>query len=131
MLTYSNALRHAQNEALIAFAGNGAKINLYQGTRPANANTAITTQTLLAICTLAGAFGTDTDGTLTLGTVNNGTALATGTMQFFRITKADGTTVVLDGTIGTSGADMNFDTTSVVISQQVAISSGIIIRNNQ
>lgn len=131
MLTYSNALRHAQNEALIAFAGNGAKINLYQGTIPANANTAITTQTLLVTCTLAGSFGTDTDGTLTLGTVNNGTAVATGTMQFFRITKSDGTTVVMDGTVGTSGADMNFDTTSVVVSQQVAISSGQIIRNNQ
>lgn len=131
MLNYSNALRHAQNEALIAFAGNGAKINLYQGTIPANTNTAITTQTLLVTCTLAGSFGTDTDGTLTLGTVNNGTALATGTMQFFRITKSDGTTVVMDGTVGTSGADMNFDTTSVVVSQQVAISSGTIIRNNQ
>lgn len=131
MLTYSNALRHAQNEALIAFAGNGAKINLYQGTIPANANTAITTQTLLVTCALAGSFGTDTDGTLTLGTVNNGTAVATGTMQFFRITKSDGTTVVMDGTVGTSGADMNFDTTSVVVSQQVAISSGTIIRNNQ
>lgn len=131
MLTYSNGLRHAQNEALIAYAGTGALINIYQGTQPANANTAITTQTLLVTLTVPGAFGTDVNGTLTLGTVNNGTAVATGTMQFFRVTQSDGTTVVMDGSVGASGADMNFDTTSVAITQQVAISSGTIIRNNQ
>ena len=131
MLTYSNALRHAQNEALIAYAGNNAKIKIYQGTIPITANDPITTQTLIVTLTLSGVFGSDTDGTLTLGTVTNGTAVATGTMQFFRITQSDGTTVVMDGTVGTSGADMNFDTTSVIVSQQVAISSGTIIRANQ
>lgn len=131
MLTYSNGLRHAQNEALIAYAGTGAKINLYQGAQPANANTAITTQTLIVTVTVPGAFGTDVDGTLTLGVTNPGTAVTGGTLQFFRITKADGTTVVMDGSVGTSGADMNFDTTTVAITQQVAISSGTIIRNNQ
>ncbi len=130
-LKYSNGTRHAQNEGLITYAGNGAIINIYQGTAPANANTAITTQTLLVSCVLAGAFGTDTDGTLTLGTVNNGTAVAGGTANFFRIFKSDGTTVVMDGSIGTSGADLNLDTTTINITQTVNISGGTIIRNNQ
>jgi hypothetical protein len=130
-LKYSNGTRHAQNEGLITYAGSGAIINIYQGTAPANANTAITTQTLLVSCVLAGAFGTDTDGTLTLGTVNNGTAVATGTAGFFRIFKSDGTTVVMDGSVGTTGADLNLDTTAINITQTVNISGGTIIRNNQ
>jgi hypothetical protein len=130
-LKYSNGTRHAQNEGLITYAGSGAIINIYQGTAPANANTAITTQNLLVSCVLAGAFGTDTDGTLTLGTVNNGTAVTGGTANFFRIFKSDGTTVVMDGSIGTSGADLNLDTTTINITQTVNISGGTIIRNNQ
>ncbi len=130
-LKYSNGTRHAQNEGLITYAGSGAIINIYQGTAPANANTGITTQTLLVSCVLAGAFGTDTNGTLTLGTVNNGTAVASGTASFFRIFKSDGTTVVMDGSVGTSGADLNLDTTTINITQTVNISGGTIIRNNQ
>jgi hypothetical protein len=130
-LKYSNGTRHAQNEGLITYAGSGAIINIYQGTAPANANTGITTQTLLVSCVLAGAFGTDTNGTLTLGTVNNGTAVASGTASFFRIFKSDGTTVVMDGSVGVSGADLNLDTTTINITQTVNISGGTIIRNNQ
>lgn len=130
-LKYSNGTRHAQNEGLIAYAGTGAKFNLYQGTQPANANTAISGQTLLVSMTIPGAFGTDVNGTLTLGTVNSGTAVATGTAQFFRVFQSDGTTVVMDGSVGTSGADLNLNTTTINITQTVNISSGTIIRNNQ
>jgi hypothetical protein len=130
-LKYSNALRHAQNEALITYAGNNAIINIYQGTAPANANTGITTQTLLVSCVLAGVFGTDTNGTLTLGTVNTGVAVATGVASFFRVFKSDTTTVVMDGSVGVTGADLNLDTTSINITQSVNITGGTIIRNNQ
>jgi hypothetical protein len=130
-LKYSNGTRHAQNEGLITYAGTGAKICLYQGTAPANANTGITTQTLLVTCVIAGVFGTDTDGTLTLGTVTSGTAITTGTANFFRVFKSDGSTVVMDGSVGTSGADLNLDTTTINITQSVNITGGTIIRNNQ
>jgi hypothetical protein len=130
-LKYSNALRHAQNEALITYAGNNAIINIYQGSAPANANTGITTQTLLVSCVLSGAFGTDTNGTLTLGTVNTGVAVATGVASFFRVFKSDNTSVVMDGSVGVTGADLNLDTTNINITQSVNITGGTIIRNNQ
>lgn len=130
-LKYSNGTRHAQNEGLITYAGTGAKFNIYQGIAPANANTAITTQTLLVSLPIPGVFGTDTNGTLTLGTVTPTQAVATGTAQFFRIFQSDGTTVVMDGSVGTSGADLNLDNTSINITQTVDITSGTIIRNNQ
>jgi hypothetical protein len=130
-LKYSNALRHAQNEALITYAGNDAIINIYQGSAPANANTGITTQTLLVSCVLSGAFGTDTNGTLTLGTVNTGVAVATGVASFFRVFKSDNTSVVMDGSVGVTGADLNLDITAINITQSVNITGGTIIRNNQ
>lgn len=130
-LTYSNGTRHAQNEGLISYAGTGAKIRLYQGTRPSTANIAITTQTLLVECDIAGTFGTDVNGTLTLGSVSAGTAVASGTAQFFRIVQSDGSTVIMDGSVGTAGADLNLNTTAIGVTQTVNISSGTIIRNNQ
>ena len=129
-LQYSNGTRNAQQQGLITYAGTGSIINLYTGTQPANANTALAGNTLLVSLTVSGAFGTDSNGTLTVGAVSNGTAVATGTATFFRITKSNNLTVVMDGTVGTSGADMNFNTVSIVTGDTVAISSGTIIRNN-
>lgn len=130
-LKYSNGTRDAQQQGLITYAGSGCLINLYQGTQPANANTAISTQTLLVTLTVSGSFGTDSNGTLTLGSVTNGTAGASGNADFFRIFKSDGTTVVMDGSVGTSGADMNLNTTTISSGQTVSITAGTIIRANQ
>jgi hypothetical protein len=129
-LKYSNGTRDAQQQGLITYAGSGSIIRLYDGTQPANANTAISTQTLLVSLTVAGSFGTDSNGTITIGSVTSGTAVASGTASFFRIVKSDGTTVVMDGSVGTSSADMNLNTTTVSSSQTVSITAGTIIRAN-
>ena len=130
-LKYSNGTRDAQQQGLITYAGTGAIISIYEGTQPANANTAISTQTLLVSLPISGSFGTDSNGTITLSSVTNGTAVATGTGQFFRIFKSDNTTVVMDGSVGTSGCDMNLNNTSIATGQVVSITSGTIIRANQ
>lgn len=130
-LKYSNGTRDAQQQGLIVYAGTGCLLNIYNGTQPANANTAISTQTLIVTLTIASSFGTDSNGTLTLGTVTDGTAVATNTATFFRIFKSDGTTVVMDGSVGTSGADLNLNDTSIASGQTVSITSGTIVRANQ
>ena len=129
-LQYSNGTRNAQQQGLITYAGTGALIKLYTGTQPVNANTALSGNTLLVTLTISGSFGTDSNGTLTLGSVTSGTAVATGTATFFRIYQSDGTTVVMDGSVGTSSADMVLNTTSINTGETVAISAGTIIRNN-
>ena len=78
-----------------------------------------------------GSFGTDSNGTITLSSVANGTAVATGTASFFRITQSDGTTVVMDGSVATSDADLVLNNTSIATGQVVSISAGTIIRANQ
>ena len=129
-LKYSNGTRNAQQQGLITYAGTGSIIRLYDGSQPANANTAIVAQTLLVELTIAGGFGTDSNGTITLGAVTSGTAVASGTASFFRIVKSDGTTVVMDGSVGTSGSDLNLNTTTVASAQTVSITAGTIIRAN-
>ena len=128
-LEYSNATRHAQNEGLIAYAGTNTLFNIYSGAQPANANTAITTQTLLVSMPIAGVFGTDTNGTLTLGSVTPSDAVGSGTASFFRIVKSD-TSVVMDGSVGLSAADLILNTVDIVSGQSVDITSGTIIRGN-
>lgn len=128
-LYYSNSTRHAQNEGLITYAGTNTQFNLYSGTQPANANTAITTQVLLVSLPIAGVFGTDTDGTLTLGAVTQTNASASGTASFFRIFKSDNS-VVMDGSVGVSSADLILNTVDIVAGQSVDITAGTIIRGN-
>ena len=129
-LEYSNATRNAQNEGLITYAGTGSQFNLYSGTQPANANTAITTQVLLVSMPIAGVFGTDVDGTLTLGSVAPANATASGTASFFRIFKSNNS-VIMDGSVGLSSADLILNTVNIAASQSVDITAGTIIRGNQ
>jgi hypothetical protein len=129
-LEYSNATRHAQNEGLITYAGSNALFNLYSGTQPANANTAITTQVLLVSMPISGVFGTDVDGTLTLSAVTETNAVGSGTASFFRIFKADNS-VIMDGSVGLSGADLILNTVDIAAGQSVDITAGTIIRGNQ
>jgi hypothetical protein len=129
-LEYSNATRHAQNEGLITYAGSNTLFNIYSGTQPANANTAITTQVLLVSMPIAGVFGTDVDGTLTLSAVTPTDATGTGAATFFRIFKADNS-VIMDGSVGVSGADLILNSVDIVSGLNVDITAGTIIRGNQ
>jgi hypothetical protein len=129
-LEYSNATRHAQNEGLITYAGSSALFNLYSGTQPANANTAITSQILLVSMPISGVFGTDVNGTLTLSAVTETNAVGSGTASFFRIFKADNS-VIMDGSVGLSAADLILNTVDIAAGQSVDITAGTIIRGNQ
>jgi hypothetical protein len=67
---------------------------------------------------------------LTLNAIASGTAASTGTATWFRIVQTDGSTHVLDGTVGTSGADLNLNTTSIVSGATVSITSFTITAGN-
>lgn len=99
----------------------GGSIKVYSGTQPANANTALSGNTLLATLTLASPAGAaPSGGTFTFGTITSGTAVATGTASFARVFQSDGTTVVCDMDVGTSGATFILDTVSIVSGGTVA-----------
>lgn len=128
-LGYIAALRNAQLDAITTQAGTLAKLRIYNGTRPATGGTPTT---LLAelICNATFAPAA-TGGVLTLNAISSdATADATGTATWFRIVKTDGTTHVMDGNVGTSGSDLNFDSVSFVAGGTVAVSSFTITAGN-
>ena len=100
----------------------GATLTVYSGTQPANANTALSGNTALAIFTLPVAGSNSVSGgVITVGTVTSVTASANGTATFFRVTNGGNT--ILDGSAGTSSADLILNATAISAGALVSILS--------
>lgn len=115
----------AQNAAANAIAAllNSGTIVIYTGVQPA-AGGALSGNTALVTLTFgATAFGSAASGVATANAITNGTAGATGTATWFRCLKSDGTTIVMDGTVGTSGCNMNIGSTSISSGAVISCSS--------
>lgn len=128
-LGYATGLRNAKLDAITTFAGASCKLRIYNGTRPATGGTATT---LLAELTCNATFApAASGGVLTLNAVTqDSSADATGTATWFRLVKSDGTTHVMDGNVGTSGSDLNINTTSLVAGAAVQVTSFTITDGN-
>jgi hypothetical protein len=121
----TNAVATAMIDAGIGDQSDTGYIRIYDGTIPTNADTAVGAQVLLAeLRWNAAAFPSATNGVITAAAITaDSSANATGTAAWFRSLKSDGTTVLCDGTVSTSGADMNLNTTSITSGANVSISS--------
>lgn len=136
------AIAAAQGGSLRDIFQNGV-IEIYSGSQPADADTAVSGTLLGTITVGSGAFsaGSETNG-LEFGTAASGEiekastetwsmqAIATGTAGYFRFkgnaTDAGGASTTLpriDGSIGTSGADLNMSTTSITSGNTYTIDS--------
>lgn len=115
---------NAEADALAALCNNGY-IRIYDGTKPATADTAIGAQTLLAELRFgATAFGAAVAGVLTANAITqDSSANDTGTASWCRILKSDGTSEVMDGTVGTSDANLIVSTTAISATVAVSCSS--------
>lgn len=120
----SNEAATAAVDAMTALANSG-KLRIYDGSQPANADAAIGGANLLAELTMnATAFAAGVAGVATANAITSDTSAdATGTATWFRLWKSNGTSPLWDGTVGTSGADCNLNTTSLVTGAAVAITS--------
>ena len=129
-LKLSNNVVNPQADALSDLADNGY-LRIYDGTQPATADTAITTQVLLAELRFnATAAPAASNGVLTFNAITqDSSANNTGTASWFRALKSDGSTVLFDGTVGTSGCDMSIYTTSIVAGAIVGVSSFVYTVN--
>ena len=113
-------------------AGTAAVINIYDSTVPADADTALGAQVLLAQLTCsATAFTSVADAApgaiATFASItSDSSADATGTASFFRILTQSGGTVVGQGTVGTSSADLILNTVSITSGSTVSITSATI-----
>lgn len=102
--------------AVLGTALNSGYLRIYSGDKPTNADTALSDNTMLAELRFgATAFGSPNAGAITANAITQDSdAAATGTATFARLFKSDGTTVVCDITVGTSGAELNLNSTSIV-----------------
>ena len=118
------ATRNALGDALITAIGNACTIKIYDGTQPAGPATAITSQVLLGTLTGGTPFADATSGgVITANAITQDSAAdATSTATWFRIATSGGT-AIFDGTVGTSGADLNLNTTSIVTGGPITMSS--------
>jgi hypothetical protein len=124
------AVRNSRLDVITAAidAGTAGLLRIYDGSRPATGGAATT---LLAELTFsdpsaAGAAA----GVLTFSAITaDASANATGTATWFRIVTS-AAAFVLDGSVSTSGADINFNTTSIVTGANVSVSSLVFTEGN-
>lgn len=107
---------------------NSGFLRIYDGTQPATAMVAVSTQTLLAELTFsATAAPATSNGLITFNALTaDPSANATGTPTWFRAVQSNGTTVVMDGTAGASGCNLNLSGLTggqIIIGGTVSVSS--------
>ena len=120
----SNAAVNAGANAEAVLANNGY-LRIYDGTRPATADTAVGTQVLLAELRMnATAFGAAVAGVITANALTaDASANAGGTASWFRMLGSDGTTALWDGEAGTETADLILNTLTIGLGAAVSVTS--------
>jgi len=133
----TNAVSQAMLTALKTAidAGTAAIIEIYGDTQPTDADTAVGAQTKLATLTMSatafGAVSDDTPGAIMTAASITGDSSAddTDTATWFRMLTQAGGTTIMDGSVGTSGADLNFNTVSITAGSQIDITALTIHMN--
>ena len=115
--------RNAELDALAPLANSGY-IRIYTGGIPATPETAVSGTLLAELQFNATAFGAAAAGVITANAITqDSSADNTGVAGTYRALKSDGTTALWDGTVSTSGADLNLNSTSINSGVAVSISS--------
>lgn len=115
--------RNAELDALAPLANFGY-IRIYTGAIPATPETAVSGTLLAELQFNATAFGAAAAGVITANAITqDSSADNTGVAGTYRALKSDGTTALWDGTVSTSGADLNLNSTSINAGVAVSVSS--------
>lgn len=121
-MPYSTELRNAKLAANTAIIGNGGKLEIYSGADTAGTDNA--EGTLLAVFTLGSPFApAPVNGVQSPTLPAATTGVAAGTAGWARVTKADGTTAVMDLAVGNApGPGIQIVLNTLTISVGVAVS---------
>lgn len=108
----------------LATEANSGYIRIYSGSQPATPETAASGTILAELRFNATAFGAAASGVITANAITADSAADnTGTAGYYRALKSDGTTALWDGTVGTSGSDLNLNSVAIQANANVSISS--------
>jgi hypothetical protein len=113
-------LRNAMLDAITSAIGASGLLKLYSGTQPTGTGTALGAQVLLATLPLSATSApAAASGVLTFNAITTANAVATGTAAWGSLQTSAGVRKY-EFTIGTSGADITINTTSIVNAGPVA-----------
>ncbi len=123
-ISFPTAMRTSRAAAISTAAGGSPSIRIYGGTPPATSTTALSGNNLLA--SLPCAFSAASNGALATSSITTTNAVATGVATFGRLFATDGTTVLMQFAVGTSGSDLNLNSVSIQSGGPVAVSSWVL-----
>lgn len=120
----TNAQASRAADAVTARCNNGS-LRIYSGTPPADADAALSGNTLLAELAFgATAFAAAVDGVATANAIaQDASADATGTATFFRALETGGSVVVFQGLAATSGAQLTLSSVSIIAGGPVSVTA--------
>lgn len=127
----STDIRNARLQAIKDTIGDSGYLRIRSGTAPDYTDDADVGDVLSEIILPSGWLGIPVAGGVGMsGTWADASADATGTATHFRIYRPDGTTCDLQGSVGTSAADMIVLTTSFVATQPFTVTAFSLVDGN-
>lgn len=123
-LQLSYAAVNAEANAIAPLMNSG-KLRIYDGTPPTRCDDALAGNTLLAELTMnATAWGAASNGVLTANAITpDASADATGSASFYRVFNSAGTIAYIQGTCGTSSANLILNSVAISAGAQVSVSA--------
>jgi hypothetical protein len=114
LMGFSAARKTSRAELVLSWLDDG-EVRIYDGTRPADADTAISTQTLLITLELDNPAGTVTNGVFTAAAIAQTLIAADGNAAWARVVDSTGATI-FDADVGleSSGNLIEIDNVSLV-----------------
>ena len=123
-----DAVRNANLDSLTAAIGSGGFLQIYSGSEPASAGTALSGNTLLAELPLSSPFaGAAANGVLTANAITTANAIADGTATFYRLTNSS-KVAVAQAAVG--GAELALSSTTITTGSPISVSSLVINDGN-
>lgn len=136
-IQYTTTHRSAAMSDVITALGGTAFLMIFTGAQPATVAT-VDSGTNLAVLALSATPGVSSGGVLTFNTITAAAAAATGTAAHFLLATTNNvanavavssTTRIAQGSVGTSGADLNFSTVAFTSGTTISVSSLTITAN--
>jgi hypothetical protein len=129
-LTFTTGLKNTLLDAIETAVGVSARLIIYSGTPP-SVNSSPTGTVLVDMTLPENWMAAASGGSKALtGTWSDLSANATGTATYFRILNSNATTSFMQGTVGTSGADLILTTTDIVFEGTVSITGFTLTAGN-
>jgi len=122
-LQYGVAVRNAMLDTWESTIGVTPQLRLYSGTQPADCATAPTGTLLMTLTLPSDWMAAASSGAKSKSGSWTGTGAAAGVAGYYRIYDSAGSVCHEQGTVGTSGCDLNLDNTNIAVSQVLTIST--------